>query len=116
MDIGLMTIGDATAVQLIDAMGMDGRVVMFGSTGGRDITFNLRIGILNIQLLSMSISTSPTFMTQTMPAFRQHALPLFASGELTPWVDTVLPMSELQRAHQMVDERKHFGKVILVND
>ena len=47
MDIGLMTIGDATADELIDSMGMDGRVVMFGSTGGRDITFNLRIGILN---------------------------------------------------------------------
>jgi len=116
MDIGLMTIGDATADELIDSMGMDGRVVMFGSTGGRDITFNLRIGILNIQLLSMSISTSPAFMTQTMPDFRARALPLFASGELVPVVDTVLPMSELVRAHEMVDERTHFGKVILVND
>ena len=116
MDIGLMTIGDATADELIDSMGMDGRVVIFGSTGGRDITFNLRIGILNIQLLSMSISTSPAFMTQTMPDFRARALPLFASGELVPVVDTVLPMSELVRAHEMVDERTHFGKVILVND
>ena len=116
MDIGLMTIGDATADELIDSMAMDGRVVMFGSTGGRDITFNLRIGILNIQLLSMSISTSPAFMTQTMPDFRDRALPLFASGELGPVVDTVLPMSELVRAHEMVYERTHFGKVILVND
>ena len=116
MDIGLMTIGDATADELIDSMGMDGRVVMFGSTGGRDITFNLRIGILNIQLLSMSISTSPAFMARTMPDFRAKALPLFASGELVPVVDTVLPMSELMRAHEMVDERTHFGKVILVNE
>ena len=116
MDIGLMTIGDATANELVDSMGMDGRVVMFGSTGGRDITFNLRIGILNIQLLSMSISTSPVFMTQTMPDFRAQALPLFASGELVPVVDKILPMSELVRAHEMVDERTHFGKIILVND
>lgn len=116
MDIGLMTIGDATADDLIDSMGMDGRVVMFGSTGGRDITFNLRIGILNIQLLSMSISTSAAFMTQTMPDFRARALPLFASGQLEPVVDTVLPMSELVRAHEMVDERTHFGKVILSNE
>jgi hypothetical protein len=28
----------------------------------------------------------------------------------------VLPMSELVRAHAMVDQRTHFGKVILVND
>jgi len=116
MDIGLMTIGDATVDELVDSMGMDGRVVMFGSTGGRDITFNLRIGILNIQLLSMSISTSPAFMTRTMPDFRAEALPLFASGELVPVVDTIMPMSELVRAHEMVDERTHFGKIILVND
>ncbi|GIR71448.1 MAG: hypothetical protein CM15mP74_26990 [Halieaceae bacterium] len=64
----------------------------------------------------MSISTSPAFMTSTMPDFREHALPLFASGELTPVVDTVLPMSDLVRAHTMVDERTHFGKVILLND
>ena len=116
MDIGLMTIGDATADDLIDSMGMDGRVVMFGSTGGRDITFNLRIGIFNIQLLSMSISTSAAFMTQTMPDFRARAVPLFASGQLEPVVDTVVPMSELLRAHEMVDERTHFGKVILSNE
>ena len=55
-------------------------------------------------------------MTQTMPDFRARALPLFASSELVPVVDTVLPMSELVRAHEMVDERTHFGKVILVNE
>ena len=38
------------------------------------------------------------------------------SGEMEPVVDTILPMSELVRAHEMVDERTHFGKVILVND
>jgi len=27
-----------------------------------------------------------------------------------------MPMSELVRAHEMVDERTHFGKIILVND
>ena len=30
MDIGLDDTGDATAHELIDSMGMDGRVVMFG--------------------------------------------------------------------------------------
>ena len=64
----------------------------------------------------MSISTSAAFMTQTMQDFRARALPFFASGELVPVVDTVLPMSELVRAHEMVDERTHFGKVIMVND
>ena len=112
-DVSLMTIGQATADELIEAMAMDGKVVMFGSTGGRDITFNLNIGIRNLQLLSMSISTSALFLTQTMPSFREQALPLFASGQFKAVVDTVLPINELVKAHQMIDDHRHFGKVIV---
>jgi NADPH:quinone reductase-like Zn-dependent oxidoreductase len=113
VDVSLMTIGEATAQQLMDSMGMDGKVVMFGSTGGKDICFNLGIGIRNLQLLSMSISTSPAFVPVSMESFRQHALPLFESGAFRPVVDTVLPLTDLVRAHEMIDERKHYGKVIL---
>ena len=111
--VSLMTIGEATAQQLFDSMGMDGKVVMFGSTGGKDIHFNLAIGIVNMQLLSMSISTSPAFVPVTMKDFRERALPRFADGRFKALVDTVLPLRELVRAHEMIDERKHFGKVIL---
>lgn len=113
VDISLMTIGEATAHELLESMGMDGRVVMFGSTGGRDITFGLHIGILNLQLLSMSISTSPKFIPETMRTFRERALPLFADGTFKAVVDTVMPITELVRAHEMIDERKHYGKIIL---
>lgn len=113
VDVSLMTIGEATADELIASMGMDGKVVMFGSTGGRNVSFNLNIGVRNLQLLSMSISTSPAFIPVTMKSFRELALPLFASGTFRPVVDTVLPLAGLVRAHEMIDERRHFGKVIL---
>lgn len=111
--VSLMTIGEATAQDLFDSMGMDGKVVMFGSTGGRDIHFNLAIGMVNMQLLSMSISTSPAFVPVTMKTFREQALPRFAEGTFKALVDTVLPLENLVRAHEMIDERRHFGKVIL---
>ncbi|MEM1261639.1 MAG: zinc-binding dehydrogenase [Pseudomonadota bacterium] len=113
VDISLMTIGEETASELFASMGLDGRVVMFGSTGGRDVHFNLNIGIRNLQLLAMSISTSPAFVPQTMAHFRDYALPRFADGRFKAVVDTVLPLSEVVRAHAMIDERKHFGKVVL---
>lgn len=113
VDVSLMTIGEATATELLDSMGMDGRVIMFGSTGGRDITFGLHIGILNLQLLSMSISTSRQFMTTTMPDFKNRALPLFTDGSFRAVVDTVLPIEKLARSHEMIDERNHYGKIIL---
>ena len=113
IDIGLMTIGEETAESLIACMGMDGQVVMYGSTGGRQVCFNLNIGIRNLSLLSMSISTSERFASYTMPRFREVALPLFADGTFKAPVGSVLPLSEVERAHQLVGERSHFGKIIL---
>ena len=113
IDIGLMTIGEETADSLIACMGMDGQIVMYGSTGGRQVCFNLNIGIRNLSLMSMSISTSERFLTYTMPRFRGIALPLFADGVFKAPVGPVLPLSELAKAHQLVDERNHFGKIIL---
>ncbi len=113
IDVGLMTIGEETAAELFDSMGMDGKIVMYGSTGGRQVCFSLNIGERNLQLLSMSITSSRKFLTHTMPSFRESALPLFASGVFKPVVSTTLPITELARAHAMVDARTHFGKIIL---
>lgn len=116
IDIGLMTIGEETAESLIACMGMDGRIVMYGSTGGRQVCFNLNIGIRNLSLLSMSISTSERFLGYTMPRFREVALPLFGDGTFKAPVGPVLPLSEVVKAHRLVDERNHFGKIILTTE
>jgi NADPH2:quinone reductase len=116
IDIGLMTIGEETATALFDSMAAEGRIVMYGSTGGRKVCFSLNIGMRNLQLLAMSISSSARFLPESMVSFREVALPLFASGRFKAVVDTVLPMRELAAAHAMVDSRTHYGKVVLVND
>lgn len=111
--VGLMTIGQETAAALCECMANEGRVTMYGSTSGKDITLNLIIGSQNLQLLAMSISTSPQFVPVTMKDFRERAVPLFAQGKLKPVIAQVLPLDSLTRAHQMVGERHHFGKIIL---
>lgn len=116
VDVGLMTIGEETAAMLFDAMGMGGRIVMYGSTGGRQVCFSLNIGTRNLELHSMSISTSPRFLPETMRTFREEALPLFERGVFKPVVDVVLPVAELRRAHEMIGERTHFGKIVLAVD
>ena len=115
IDIGLMTIGEETAASLFDSMAHEGRIVMYGSTGGRQVCFNLNIGTRNLSLQSMSISTSARFLPETMRTFRDVALPLFARGVFKAPVDATLPMTELAKAHAMVDARTHFGKIVLVN-
>jgi len=114
VDVGLMTIGEETAQSLFDSMGQEGHIVMYGSTGGRQRCFNLNIGIRNLRLSSMSISSSTRFLPETMVSFREVALPLFADGTFRALVDVVLPMTDLVRAHELVDARTHFGKIVLV--
>jgi NADPH:quinone reductase-like Zn-dependent oxidoreductase len=113
VDVALMTIGQETAASTMASMAMDGKVVMYGSTGGRQVCFDLGIGSRNLQLLSMSISTSRAFMTETMPAFRSTVLPLFQDGTFEPYVDRVLALEQVADAHRMIDERRHFGKIVL---
>ncbi len=113
LDVGCMTIGEETASDLIESMGHEGRIAMYGSTGGRMVTFSLNIGARNIQLLSMSIDSSARYVPETIPSFRNEAIPMFKDGTFRPIIDTVLPVSEVARAHEMVGERHHFGKIIL---
>jgi len=112
-DVALMTIGQETAESTLGAMAMDGKVVMYGSTGGRQVCFDLGIGSRNLQLLSMSISTSRSFVSETMVDFRTRAVPLFADGTFQPYVDCVLPLEQVAEAHRMIDARRHFGKIVL---
>jgi NADPH:quinone reductase-like Zn-dependent oxidoreductase len=113
IDIALMTIGEETASETIASMATDGKIVMYGSTGGRKITFDLGIGERQLALLSMNAPTSRKYYPVTMKTFRERAIPLFAQGAFKPIIDTVLPMSELAKAHRMVNERRHFGKIVM---
>ena len=112
-NIGMMTIGQETASSLMDCMGMDGRVTLYGSTSGKEINLSLLIGMKNLQLLSMSISTSSAFVPKTMKSFKEVAVPLFEKRVFKPVIAEVLPLSKCARAHEMVSERTHYGKIIL---
>jgi NADPH:quinone reductase-like Zn-dependent oxidoreductase len=116
VDVACMTIGEETADQLFDSMGNQGKIVMYGSTGGRQVCFSLNIGSKNIALMSMSISTSPLYFSETIPSFAARALPLFENGTFRAMTDTVLPMHKIAEAHRMINDRRHFGKIVLAND
>jgi NADPH:quinone reductase-like Zn-dependent oxidoreductase len=116
IDIAFMTIGEETASRVFAALANGGKAVMYGSTGGRQICFDLGIGERNLQLLTMSITSSDRYIPETVKTFNEQALPLFASGAFRPVVDTVLPMSQLAKAQEMINDRRHFGKVILTNE
>jgi len=115
IDVACSTIGGETIQKLLDVMAPHGKVMNYGSTGGRVVSYDLGIGERNVELISMSIDTSKYYYSGTVKTFNEQAVPLFAAGTFKGIVDTVLPMAELATAHQMVNDRNHFGKVIMVN-
>jgi NADPH:quinone reductase-like Zn-dependent oxidoreductase len=42
------------------------------------------------------------------------AMKFFESGQLRPVVDQVLPLAEARRAHEVMEDRAQFGKLVLV--
>ncbi|MFN8535234.1 MAG: zinc-binding dehydrogenase [Dehalococcoidia bacterium] len=112
-DVSLLTIGGDEGPRTLAAMGDDGTVLLFGSTGGKTMPLDLTIGGRNLRLLSFSITSSSRFVPETMETFRQVAIPLFANGLFRPVVDRVLPLEGVYEAHRLVSDRTHFGKIVL---
>jgi putative PIG3 family NAD(P)H quinone oxidoreductase len=45
--------------------------------------------------------------------FSERWLPLLASGQLVPVVDSVVPLGDAARAHERMERSEHFGKIVL---
>lgn len=98
-----------------------GRLVLLGLLlGGRaevDLSFVLRqrLEIIGTVMRSRGTAERATLVRE----FVEEVLPAFAislSGEnprLRPVIDSVLPMTELARAHKLMEENDTFGKVVL---
>jgi NADPH:quinone reductase-like Zn-dependent oxidoreductase len=115
-DLAMVTIGEATAEATIGAMANEGKLLLYGSTGGMKYGFDLRVANRNLEFIGVSIMTSSRFIPESMQTFREQAIPLFAQGVFKPVIACVLPWSEVAEAHRMVEERKHFGKLVLQMD
>jgi NADPH:quinone reductase-like Zn-dependent oxidoreductase len=45
--------------------------------------------------------------------FTRTALPRFADRTIVPIIEKVFPMDQVVEAHRMMEEDKHFGKIVL---
>jgi putative PIG3 family NAD(P)H quinone oxidoreductase len=98
-----------------------GRLVLIGTLlGGRGevdlgLVLRQRLEIIGTVMRSRGQAERATLVRE----FIQEVLPAFAispagtDATLRPVVDTVLPMTELARAHQLMEGNATFGKVVL---
>lgn len=101
-------LGGEILEKAVTAVARGGRVVTCGATAG----FTAKVDLRHVFFRQVEILGS----TMGSKAMLLEALPFLASGALRPVIDRTLPLWEARAAHELLEGRKVFGKVVLLVD
>lgn len=104
-DIIIDHVGTDTFGKSVLAAARGGRIVVCGATSGHEPVLNLRY----VFWRQLSVLGS----TMASKGRLYDILPLFAAGRLRPVVHQVFPLAEVAAAHQLLESRAVFGKLVL---
>jgi len=108
VDVVVDHVGEATYPDSLRSLANGGRLVTCGATTGP----NPGAGLDRIFWNQLSVIGS----TMATPGEVDDVLSLVWDGTFEPRVRDVLPMSEAARAHEMIENREGFGKVVVKPD
>jgi zinc-binding alcohol dehydrogenase/oxidoreductase len=104
VDLVLDSVG-TTWRESLAALRRGGRIVVFGGTGGPEVTLDVRALYLSWQSIRGT----------TMGSARDFAglLRMVDEGAWRPVIDSVRPLAEAEAAHDRMKAGEHFGKLVL---
>lgn len=106
VDVVIEHVGGEVFAKSIRAVRAGGRIVTCGATSGFHPEIDLRhIFFRNVEILGSTMGSKADMLT---------VLGHVAAGRLNPVVHEVLPLARAADAHRLLEERKAFGKVVLV--
>ncbi|GFS12378.1 quinone oxidoreductase PIG3 [Elysia marginata] len=115
VDLIMDCVGASMYEENVKAAALDGRWVVYGLMGG--INSNVNLGALLRKRVHLIFSTlrsrSLEYKTSLVTDFSQLAMPKFADGTFQPIVQTVLPLSDIAKAHSLMEANKTLGKIVL---
>ncbi len=100
------TVGESVWPQCLRALSVRGRLVTSGATTGSRGVTELRLVFWKQLSILGSTMGSPTEFREVMR--------LVFDGTLCPVIQEVLPLEEARRAHEILEDGKVFGKLVLV--
>jgi NADPH:quinone reductase-like Zn-dependent oxidoreductase len=106
VDVVIEHVGTATWHKSLESLAPAGRLVTCGATTGFDAKVDLRF------LFSRQLSLLGSFMG-TMGELHQ-VLQFVFRGLLKPVIDQVYPLSEIRMAHERLEGKEQFGKLVVV--
>jgi len=108
VDVVFEHIGAVTWQDSISCLARHGRLVTCGVTTGYDVRLDLR------HLFAKEISIMGSFMGSKHELLQ--VLRHVQAGLLRPVVSQVLPLRDAARAQDMLENREHFGKIVLATE
>lgn len=107
---GAHVVIDGVGSTLPDAISVartGGRIVAFGTSGGNAATVSIPALFFGQKEILGTTSGSPAEFTRMLRAVDE--------GGLKPVIDSVYHLSDIRRAHERMESRAHFGKIVLRN-
>jgi len=99
----------------VDALAMEGRLVIIAFLGGSRIEMDF----LPVMLKRLTVTGStlrPRSVEQKgaiAEALRAHVWPLLAAGRVRPIIHKTFPLAEAAAAHALMESSTHIGKIVL---
>lgn len=114
-DVILDTIGAKYLESNVKVLATGGRMVTIGLLGGRKGELDLgRLLSKRASITATSLRARPTAeKAEIVASVRENAWPLIDAGTLVPQIHGTFPLAEAGKAHTVLEESTHIGKVIL---
>jgi tumor protein p53-inducible protein 3 len=100
----------------LEALAIDGRVVIIGSMGGERMAqidvgkvLTKRLQIIGSTLRGRSESDKASIVNAFLERFGSD----LDAGRIRPVIHSVLPLEEAMAAHRLMESSEHFGKIVL---
>jgi putative PIG3 family NAD(P)H quinone oxidoreductase len=100
----------------LDALAMDGRVVMLGFLGGaraNDVDLLTILGKRAVVTGSLLRARTSAEKAAIADQLREHVWPVLAAGRCLPIIDKVYPLTDAAQAHAHMEAGDHIGKIVL---
>ena len=115
-DVILDVVGGDYLARNLDALALDGRLVVLATQSGRRAELDLRtLMSKRATIYSAGLRSRPLEQKASIvAAVREQVWPLVESGAIRPVIEAQIPMADAARAHRILETGKHVGKVLLI--
>lgn len=115
VDLILDHVGAKYLAPNMNSLGYKGKLVVIGVISGIKAELNLALMMVKRQQIIGSVLRSRPVAEkgEIIAEFIKRALPSFADRTIVPIIEKVFPIDEVVEAHRMMEEDKHFGKIVL---